>query len=102
MPALENERKDAPIDNLLFERIRESGHGAVKVANWIPGILQQSNLTTEDLQNLVASVEKCRMQSAHMVRDAEKADNSQIMDLARQVEALWSMISEKVAARIQL
>ena len=45
-----------------------------------------SNLTGDDLQKLVASIDGCRAESERIVQDAENGENPRLLELARQVE----------------
>ena len=95
------ERNDAPIDRSLFERVRESGQAAAKIADRLPAILADPALSIDALYKLIVGIDTRRTESERIVQEAENAENPRLLSLAQQIENLWTTLAAKAAARVQ-
>ena len=95
------ERKGAPFERSLFERVRESGQAAATIAERLPAILADPALSIDALYKLIVGIDTRRTESERIVQEAENAENPRLLSLAQQIENLWTTLAAKAVARVQ-
>ena len=96
-----DERNGAQVNPSLFARIRESGQSAAATAEKLPAILAEQHLSIDTLQKLVVSIETCHADSERNVQEAANAESQRLLELARQIENLWTKLGSITAARVE-
>ena len=99
--AMLEERNAAPIDRSLFERVRENGRVAARMADKLPSIVAHAGLSEEALAELVLGIEARRVESKQLVFDAEDGESERLLVLARNIENVWDRLARLAAARQQ-
>lgn len=82
----------------LFQRLRESGQAAVRIAAWIPSFLQ-NDVNEEDLGIVVTSISTCLAGCEKLAQEAKATGDPRLAHTAQKVLGLWEMLGEKIAAR---